>query len=103
MGLRIIYGGDTAVMYCSTSDVAFGPVMYDDNEAGHTAEDRMESFCRFLKVDARRFDTPELMQKYGEWLVQESEQWKAEADAEEARELAYEAESDASLARLGVK
>ena len=67
MGVRIIegngsYGTETgAVLICSTSGVAFGPVMHDSEEA--------EKFLEFLGgVDARSFTEPELMAKWSEFL-----------------------------------
>lgn len=84
MGVRILKGyGDMAALYCSTSGVAFGPVFSDDDD--HTADERAEAFCRFLKQDARSFSDSELQLKYSAWLVQEAQQWQAEADAEKAR------------------
>ena len=76
MGVRILSHYDTAVMYCSTSDWAFGPVFYSNDE--HDAEERVESFIRWLKHDPREYDDHNLERKYAEWRTQEDAQWKAE-------------------------
>ena len=62
-----------AAMFCSTTDWAFGPV-FSDTET-HDAAERVDSFLRFLKVDPRTLDEPELEKKYGEWRAQEDKQW----------------------------
>ena len=52
MGVRILQGAEPgsaytqAVLYCSTSDWAFGPVFYGDDE--HDAFDRAHMFCKWL-------------------------------------------------------
>lgn len=48
MSVQILHdhGDMLAVMYCSTSDWAFGPVFGPDKD--HTASGRVESFLRFL-------------------------------------------------------
>ena len=92
MGVRIIHGDDMAVMYCSTTDWAFGPAFYDTDE--HDAAERVECFLRWLKKNGRlpsgiRYDDPrqftdfELESKYTDWRAQEEEQWKAEEKVEE--------------------
>jgi hypothetical protein len=87
MGCRIMVGreqgceyGEMAVLFCSTTGVAFGPTFEDGDE--HDAGERAEAFCRWLQVDARRFTEVELQGKYSEWLAQEPAQWDAEAAAE---------------------
>lgn len=86
MGCRILYDGlkDIACLYCSTSDVAFGPLFSDDGE--HDAEERAESFVRWLLLDPRRYDERELMAHYSTWLAQEAAQWTREEQAEHERE-----------------
>lgn len=72
---------DHAVMYCSTTDWAFGPVFSDDDE--HGARERLDSFLRFMGgTDPRRLSDAELEGKYGDWRRQEAEQWAREAAAE---------------------
>ena len=88
MGCRILYDErhDLACLYCSTSDVAFGPVFSNGTvESGHhhDAEERAEAFLRYLNTDPRRCEDDELMLKYGAWLAQEAEQWTREEQAEE--------------------
>ena len=68
-----------AVMYCSTTDWAFGPVFYDCEE--HSAHERVESFMRWLVVDPRSLPDNLLEQKYSEWKAQESQQWRQEDEA----------------------
>jgi len=66
MGVRVIeghgeYGTETgAVLICSTSGVAFGPVMKDAEEA--------DVFLEFLGVDARVLSENDLMASYSEFL-----------------------------------
>lgn len=76
MGVRILGDYKRAVMYCSTTDWAFGPVFSDDDE--HDADERIHAFLRWLKVDPRTFEDAELESKYCEWRSQEKAQWKAE-------------------------
>ena len=84
MGVRILHDSenDQAALYCSTTDLAFGPVFTD---AGiHDAHERAEAFLRWLRVDARRLSDAELQARYHEWRGQEAEQWRLEEDAEGA-------------------
>jgi hypothetical protein len=89
MGVRILYddgrrrdySGSQAALYCSTSDVAFGPVFSEGH--GRDADERAEAFLKFLKADARSYDDRELMNKYSEFLAQEEAIYAAEAKAEE--------------------
>lgn len=94
MGVRIISNSadDLAALYCSTSDFAFGPVFYADDDA--TASERAEDFCdwfmsggariaasrlglvpilRFGGTDPREWMQGDLERLYGAWLA-ESEQ-----------------------------
>jgi hypothetical protein len=80
MGVRILNAGSQAALYCSTSEVAFGPIFHDDDD--HDADERAEAFLRWLAPrDPREFIGDELEQKYAEWRAQEAAQWKREADA----------------------
>ncbi len=95
MGVRVLQAVDkyngmssNAVLYCSTSDWAFGPVFYD--EENHDAYERAEAFLEWLdestRQDARTLTDSELEHKYSEWLKQEAEQWakkEKESDEEE--------------------
>ncbi len=78
MGCRIMHDREQniAALYCSTSDIAFGPVFYDGDQ--WEADERAEAFCRWLKVDPRCVDGFELERKYSEWLSQEDAQYKRE-------------------------
>ena len=84
MGVRILHDTNDllAALYCSTSEVAFGPLFHDDDN--HDAVDRAEAFLRWLKREPRRMTDAELMTAYSEWRAQETAQWQAELDAEEA-------------------
>lgn len=85
MGVRILndHYDSMAAMYCSTTDVAFGPVFNEDD--GHDASERIESFLRYLNGrDPRRMSETELLTAYAVWRTNEAAQWKREAEAEEA-------------------
>jgi hypothetical protein len=88
MGCRVIsaHMGAIAVMYCSTTDWAFGPVFYDNTE--HSADERIESFMRWLVIDPRSLPERDLESKYSEWRLQEKEQWKKEETEQWEREEA---------------
>ena len=98
MGVRILHAqnrdsmSSNAVLFCSTTDWAFGPVFYD--EENHDAYERAEAFLEWLRengkvgpltyTDAREFTDSELEHKYSEWLKQEAEQWtKKEKESDE--------------------
>lgn len=68
MGVRVLHDRKLgyAALYCSTTDWAFGPVFYEDEEV--TAADQAEVFNDWLPQDARRYTDSELSAKYGEWL-----------------------------------
>jgi hypothetical protein len=89
MGVRILTdnsGSRTqAVLYCSTSDWAFGPVFQESNDGEHDATERAEAFCRWLVRDPRPLTDVELAAAYTDWQAQEAAQWAAEAKAEEDR------------------
>lgn len=73
MGVRIIEGNkdyDGAVLYCSTSMWAFGPVF----ENGDAAQE----FLDWLKEDPRRLSQRELEMEYHDWLDECQEQQEAE-------------------------
>ncbi len=87
MGCQIIssHMGSVAVMYCSTTDWAFGPVFFDTDT--HAADERILSFMRWLVVDPRSLHDNMLQSKYHDWLTQEAEQWKREEDEEQKKYL----------------
>ena len=59
MGCRIITDKDDEheVFYCSTTMMAFGPVMYGD----------AEEFLKWLKEDPRKYDVNELNDLYAQF------------------------------------
>jgi hypothetical protein len=88
MGVHILsddgrrdYPGSSAVLYCSTTDWAFGPVFSGDDD--HDASERAEAFCRWLRIDPRTLTDTELEAKYSAWRAQEAEQWKREDATED--------------------
>ena len=60
MGCRILYDQESSegCFYCSTTDRAFGPVMYADDQ------DKIEAFVAWLKVDPRQIPDDELCSKW---------------------------------------
>jgi hypothetical protein len=80
MSVRILSDGDTAVFYCSTSEVAFGPLVHAQDD--HDAVERAEAFLRWLPYDARRYYDADLLTKFAEWRAQEAAQWAREAGCE---------------------
>jgi len=95
MGIHTLSDGTQAVMYCSTTDWAFGPVFQDD--LGHDPEERIEAFLRWLKktpwkkeyefagigdqTDPREMSDAGLERAYADWREQEEQQWAAEEKA----------------------
>lgn len=99
MGVRILHDSehDQAVLYCSTTDWAFGPVFQDSDDGDHDAAERADAFMRWLAspapkwasyekesdVFATRFDPRELTAyslatAYTDWLAQEATQYQRE-------------------------
>lgn len=76
MGVRILQGDGTydgAVLYCSTTMWAFGPVFEDREQA--------QAFLDWLDpTDPRRLSDAELEAKYGDFLVYKDERAKEEAE-----------------------
>ena len=66
MGVRILEADDYAVLYCSTTMWAFGP-LFDSVE-------KAQAFLDGLPQDARLYNDKELERKYSEFL----EQYEAE-------------------------
>jgi hypothetical protein len=83
MSVRILRAKSEAVLYCSTTDWAFGPVFSDDDD--HDADERAEAFCRWLVKDARTLSEEELQSAYSRWLDQEADQWAREKADEDAK------------------
>jgi hypothetical protein len=80
MSVRILHDGETAAFYCSTTEVAFGPLVAEAGE--HDAVDRAEAFLRWLPKDARVYTLSELLTQFSDWQAQEDAQWARE-NAEE--------------------
>jgi hypothetical protein len=82
MGVRVLTEREfssTSVLYCSTTEIAFGPLFHDDH--GHDSDERAESFLRYLGAnDARHYTEAELLSAYQQWRAQEVEQWKKEEE-----------------------
>ena len=78
MGVRIITGtfddGEQAcaVLYCSTTMTAFGPIFQADTE--DEASDDAQSFCEFLEADARKFSGLELEKMHALWSEKRAEE-----------------------------
>jgi len=83
MGVRVLYdnNANVAVLYCSTSDIAFGPLFFDED--GHDARDRVELFLEWLPLDARKYSDSELLEKYSEWKEQEVRQRRSKEEEDE--------------------
>lgn len=82
MGVRILSDGENAAIYCSVTDVAFGPVFYGSDE--HDAFERAEAFLDYLPLDARKYTDSELQTKYCEFVDGEAAYWKAKEELEKA-------------------
>jgi len=63
MSVRILIDldGDSAVLYCSTTMWAFGPVFASFEDA--------QDFLEFIHVDARSLTDEELSAKYSDYLA----------------------------------
>jgi len=59
MGCRILIERDYACFYCSTSMVAFGPLMADEEEA--------ESFMKWLPDDPRVYEEKKLLDLFSQF------------------------------------
>jgi len=75
MGVRVLYADGAAALYCSVTEIAFGPLFLDDK--GHDGIERAEAFLGWLGArDARLFSEPQLIDLVQQWRAQEDEQWK---------------------------
>lgn len=71
MGVRIIDGDDGAVLYCSVTMWAFGPVFSGSIEA--------QEFLDWLgREDPRVFTDTELRGRYHDWLAEKEEEAQAD-------------------------
>lgn len=61
MATEILSGLGKAVMYCNTTNWAFGPVAVDDHDThGIVAEDQLEGFIEMLPNDPRSYSQTDL-------------------------------------------
>jgi hypothetical protein len=108
MGVRILHDPvlDVSVLYCSTTDWAFGPLFSDSDD--HDGTERAEAFLRWLmsidehvwrtyrpvaiggRRDPRQLDDPGLEAAYGDWRAQEADQWKKEEELDTERMNAFD-------------
>ena len=67
MSVRVIYDEkeNMAAIYCSTSDVAFGPAIYGDKKMD--AERLAWKFIQWLPQDSRQYDQVDLMSRWAEF------------------------------------
>lgn len=80
MGVRILTDDKQAALYCSTSEIAFGPIFHGTDDGMYSAEERAAAFLRWLPGDARRFSESELLKAFSEWQAQEQAQYSREAN-----------------------
>lgn len=71
MGCRVMYDPEAkvAAFYCSTSDVAFGPICNEDPKSDWTAYETLEFFMRWLPLDPREYGEGELETQLGRFLT----------------------------------
>lgn len=62
MSVRVLYDSERreAVLICTTSDTAFGPIFCEDPKSEWTAAETAEFFLRWLPFDAREFPPDKL-------------------------------------------
>lgn len=65
MGVRVLASDSKAVLYCSTSMWAFGPVFYATDDK--SAEESAREFLTWLRVDPRLLPDRELEERYWTW------------------------------------
>lgn len=70
MGVRILYDSEArrAALYCSTSEMPFGPLFVDD-DAGHTGRELAESFLKWANLDVRKLTEKELIELVADWTA----------------------------------
>lgn len=78
MGVRILHNADDsmAILYCSTSDFAFGPVFHETDAA--MASDNAATFVNWLRetgraADPRSLNDSQLSKAWSEWFQEVSE------------------------------
>lgn len=94
MGVLIIRGFNEAALYCDQTDRAFGLVLHNDDD--HDADQRMEMFLDWLKIDPTTMSEKALETKFREFICIEKELWEnQEREQFESIDVATEDLSDA--------
>lgn len=59
MGVRVLSDGENAVLYCSTTDWAFGPVFskFRGDDCEEEPKDRALRFCRWLECNFGKYES----------------------------------------------
>ena len=102
MGVGILYDAqaDAAVMFCSTTDWAFGPVVGENRELNKDPYERVEAFIEWLGVDARTLSEADLSAKYSAWQAQEADQYAKARLADLEKDLVDDVLLDHEVAEL---
>lgn len=82
MGTRILVGEDNACLYCSVTDMAFGPLFEDEGEA--------EDFLAWLMTDPRKLSANDLIDLVAVWRSARCLQGKTVAQAEAGVKAAFD-------------
>ena len=77
MGCRILEGDSGAVLYCSTTNWAFGPIFEDYEKA--------DAFIEHCDKDPRKYSKEELKECHQQWIEEEA----SEAAADAAEDCKY--------------
>lgn len=67
MSVQILHDrkDDVAVLYDTVTETAFGPLIW--NQGGYSGHDIACQFLNWLDMDARRYDSTTLREKFDEW------------------------------------
>ena len=68
MAVEIIHNRFNAVMTCTTTDTAFGPVAYEVGDL--EAEEVLEKFIKHLPLDPRSYGESELLTRWSRFLTE---------------------------------
>ena len=70
MGVRILedMGPEVCCLYCSTSETAFGPLIYELPQHDMDCYAVASAFIKFLPKDARSYSVQELQERYSAFL-----------------------------------
>lgn len=66
MGLRILTDGDNAVLFCPTSDWAFGPVFSGSDSQDYSAEDQARRFIEWFGRHGHRLIAKDITGRYND-------------------------------------